>query len=145
MCSSDLILGSIEPEIQIIACEPDFADEKLKPTILLPSFGLVGKLKEPDKLQRELKRTFQSFIGFLNVAGAQQAQPQFELDSLSSDRGAIYSAQYIVENDRKYENGLPIQFNFQPSIAFSKDRVLLCTSLAMAKTWLQTEIGRAHV
>ena len=128
------ILGAIEPQLQLFAVEPQFAEGKLRPTIQLPSFGLVAKLRDPAKLQRELKRTFQSFIGFLNVAGAQEGQPQLELDTIQHQGVSIYTAQYILDQDRKYPDGLPIQFNFSPTLAFYEDRMVLCSSVESAKS-----------
>ncbi len=128
------ILGAIEPQLQIFAAESKFADAKLRPTIQLPSFGLVAKLREPAKLQREFKRTFQSFIGFLNVAGAQEGQPQLELDTVQHEGVSIYTAHYILDEDRKYPDGLPIQFNFSPTLAFIEDRMILCSSVESAKS-----------
>jgi hypothetical protein len=128
------ILGAIEPQLQLFAVEPQFAEGKLRPTIQLPSFGLVAKLRDPAKLQRELKRTFQSFIGFLNVAGAQEGQPQLELDTIQHQGVSIYTAQYILDEDRKYPDGLPIQFNFSPTLAFYEDRMVLCSSVESAKS-----------
>lgn len=130
------ILGAIEPELQIFAAEPKFAQDALRPTIQLPSFGLIAQLKDPKKLQRELKRTFQSFIGFLNVAGAQEGQPQLELDTIEQNGVAIYTAGYLLDEDRKYPEGLPIQFNFQPTLAFLDDRMVLCSSIECAKSLL---------
>jgi hypothetical protein len=130
------ILGAIEPQIQLFAAEPKFQQEQTKPAIQLPSFGLVAKLRDPAKLQRELKRTFQSFIGFLNVAGAQEGQPQLELDTIQHDAVAIYTAQYILDEDRKYPDGLPIQFNFQPTLAFIDDRMILCSCVENVKSML---------
>jgi hypothetical protein len=130
------ILTAIEPELQIFAAERSFDQAALKPTIQLPSFGMIARLKEPAKLQRELKRTFQSFIGFLNVAGAQEGQPQLEQDTIQQNGVSIYTSQFIVEEDRKYPDGLPIQFNFQPTLAFIDDRVVLCSSVDCAKSIL---------
>lgn len=130
------ILSAIEPELQIFAAERSFDQSALKPTIQLPSFGMVARLKEPAKLQRELKRTFQSFIGFLNVAGAQEGQPQLEQDTIEQSGVSIYTSQFVVEEDRKYPDGLPIQFNFQPTLAFLDDRVVLCSSVDCAKSIL---------
>ena len=130
------ILSAIEPELQIFAAERSFDQAALKPTIQLPSFGMIARLKEPAKLQRELKRTFQSFIGFLNVAGAQEGQPQLEQDTIQQNGVSIYTSQFIVEEDRKYPDGLPIQFNFQPTLAFLDDRVVLCSSVDCAKSIL---------
>lgn len=126
------ILGALEPQLQIVSASQSFRDP-LKPSIRLPSFALVGKLKEPDSMQRDLKRIFQSFVGFLNVAGAMEGQPQLDLESEIVGDAKIYWAEYVVEKDRKYENGLPVQFNFSPSVAFLGDRVVVSSTSALAR------------
>ena len=125
------ILGAIEPQIQLIASEQAFEPSN-SPAIQLPSFGLVAKLKDP-MMKKELKRTFQSFIGFLNVAGAMEGNPQLDLDSETIDGKQIYTAMYLREDDKKYDNGLPIQFNFSPSLAFEGNLVIVASTNALAK------------
>jgi hypothetical protein len=129
------ILGAIEPEIRMVVSEPRTSSEgDLQPALRLPGFALVGKLKGEGKLQRELKRTFQSFVGFLNVAGAQEGQPQLELGSEAGESGSIYWAQYVMDEEKDYSSGLPIQFNFEPTIAFVGDLVVLSSQRELAKT-----------
>lgn len=126
------ILGAIEPQIQLLAAEQQFEPSNA-PAIQLPSFGLVAKLKDP-MMKKELKRTFQSFIGFLNVSGAMQGNPQLDLDSESIDSKQIYTATYIREGDKQFENGLPIQFNFSPTLAFDGDLVFIASTNTLVKT-----------
>ena len=125
------ILGAIEPQIQIVASEQVYAPG-VAPIIKLPSFGLVAKLKDVS-MKKELKRTFQSFVGFLNVAGAMTGSPQLDLDTESIEGVQYYSATYLRETDRKYEGGLPIQFNFSPTLAFKNDIAIVASTLSFAK------------
>lgn len=126
------ILGALEPQLQIVSASQSFPNA-LKPSIRLPSFALIGKLKEPESMQRDLKRIFQSFVGFLNVAGAMEGQPQLDLESEIVGDAKIYWAEYVVDKDRKYENGLPVPFNFSPSVAFLGDRVVVSSTSALAR------------
>lgn len=127
------ILGAIEPEVQIVSVPQVFADDALAPSVKLPAFALVAKLKKPDVMQRELKRTFQSFLGFLNVVGAMEGQPQLDQNMEVIGKHNLYWGEYIFDADRKYDNGLPIQFNFSPAIAFVDDYVVLSSSTGLAK------------
>ena len=126
------ILGALEPQLQIVSASQSFPNA-LKPSIRLPSFALIGKLKESESMQRDLKRIFQSFVGFLNVAGAMEGQPQLDLESEIVGDAKIYWAEYVVDKDRKYENGLPVQFNFSPSVAFLGDRVVVSSTSTLAR------------
>lgn len=138
------ILGAIEPQIQLIAAEQTFEKNSV-PSIQLPSFGIVAKLKDPT-MQKGLKRTFQSFIGFLNVAGSMEGNPQLDLESETMDAKQIHSAIYLQDSDKKYENGLPIQFNFSPTLAFDGDLVMITSTKALSKqaAKLTGQIGNDH-
>ena len=125
------ILGAIEPQIQLMALEQKYAPGST-PAIKLPSFGLIAKLRDAD-MKKELKRTFQSFIGFLNVAGAMEGNPQLDLDAESIEGVQYYSATYLRDRDKKYDAGLPIQFNFSPTLAFKDDFAYVSSTLAFAK------------
>ncbi len=125
------ILGAIEPQIQLISAEQSFESGNA-PAIQLPSFGLVAKLKNPS-FRKDLKRIFQSFIGFLNVTSAMGGNPQLNLESESVEQRQIYSATFVKESDKKYENGLPIQFNFSPTLAFDGDLIFVASTIALAK------------
>jgi hypothetical protein len=125
------ILGAIEPQIELIASEQQF-DPELIPAIQLPSFGLVAKLKNP-MMRKDLKRMFQTFIGFLNFTGAMNGNAQLDLDSETIDSRQIHTASYIKESDKQYENGLPIQFNFSPTLAFDGDLVIFTSANSLAK------------
>ena len=129
------ILGVIEPQLQLVVAKQTTRDSELVPSIRLPAFALVGQLKDANKMRRELKRTFQSLVGFLNIVGAMEGQPQLELmsDTNTEQDSQFYWAEYLLDADKKYDNGLPIQFNFQPCIAFSGDQVAVASTIEIAK------------
>jgi hypothetical protein len=126
------ILGAIQPEVRLYAQEQDY-DPEMVPSIKLPSFGLVAQLRDAS-MKKELKRTFQSFVGFINVAGAMEGRPQMDLDSELIDGVQYYSATFLRDKDRNYDDGLPIEFNLSPTLAFKDDLVFLASSSAFAKT-----------
>ncbi len=126
------ILGMLEPEMRLVASRQVFNDDDPVPAIKLPGFALVAKLKDP-KMKPELKRIYQSFIGFLNVTGAQTGQPQFDLDMETSGNAQFYTAKYVFEVDRKKHEEAPIQFNFSPCLAFVDDSVVLSSTITLAK------------
>jgi hypothetical protein len=76
---------------------------------------------------------FQTFIGFLNFTGAMNGNAQLDLDSETIDGRQMHSASYIKEADKPYENGLPIQFNFSPTLAFDGDLVIFTSANSLAK------------
>ncbi|MBM4001015.1 MAG: hypothetical protein FJ297_15990 [Planctomycetes bacterium] len=132
------ILGALRPELQIVVARQDFTDREVTPAIRLPAFALVGELKEPETMQRELRRIFQSLIGFLNVLSAMNGQPQMDLGEETDGDRRIVTASFLPEVDRKKGEEGKIQFNFAPSLAFSGNRVILASTTPLAKQLAET-------
>ncbi len=137
------ILGALQPELRIVVARQDFSNQAVVPAIKLPGFALVTKLREPDVMRPELKRIFQSFIGFLNITGAQNRQPQLDLGMESVGDLQIYSATYVPEIDRREEAAVPIQFNFSPSLAFVDDVAILSSTTDLARRVAEQMAGSA--
>lgn len=127
------ILGAIKPELRIVVKRQTFALRSPRPSIKLPSFALIAELREPEIMQRELKRIFQSLIGFLNVAGANNGQPQLDLDFEKTQSGALVMATYAAEVDRLKDEEAPIQFNFSPCLAFEGKFAVVSSSVELAR------------
>ncbi len=127
------ILGALQPELRIVVARQVFAAEQPMPSIRLPSFALVGQLRNPELMRGELKRIFQSLIGFLNIIGAMEGQPQLDLNMESSGSMQLLTASYVREVDRQVAEGAPIQFNFSPSVAFVDDAVIVSSTTALAR------------
>lgn len=127
------ILGALQPELRIVVARQVFAAEQPTPAIRLPSFALVGQLRNPELMRGELKRIFQSLMGFLNIIGAMEGQPQLDLDMESNGSMQLLTASYVRAVDRQVAEGAPIQFNFSPSVAFVDDAVIVSSTTALAR------------
>jgi len=130
------ILGAIYPRLQMISEENVFVEGYPKPAIRLPSFALIATLRDAESMRPQLKRIFQSLIGFLNVVGAMEGQPQ--LDQNVETKGAVelIIAKYVPDFDRQKLVDAPIQFNFSPSLAFRGDTVILSSTTHLAESIL---------
>jgi len=127
------ILGAIYPEVRIVVSCQEFLETEATPAIRLPEFALVARLRNPDLMKQELKRIFQSLVGFINITGAMNGQPQLDLD-IESDAGQqFYTSRFVREVDRKNNVDLPVQFNFGPTIAFVNEFVVLSSTLPLTK------------
>lgn len=128
------ILGAFRPDGQIVVARQEFAKDQPTPAIKLPAFGLVAEMKDPAKMQPELRRIFQSLIGFLNIVGAMDGQPQLELDMEKTDAGQFVTASYLPNAQVKDSPGLKINYNFSPSIAFAGSRFVVASTKALTHT-----------
>ncbi len=128
------ILGSLEPEVGFIATRQDFAGVLPRPTIKLPSFAFVFELREPETMTRELRRIFQSLIGFLNIVGAMNGQNQLEMDMEQlGDDAQLVTSSYVPEDDDRESTDANIVYNFSPTVGFAGKRFVISSSAALAR------------
>jgi hypothetical protein len=127
------VLGSFAPSLQVLVNRQDFENVLPKPALRLPSFALAGRLENAAETKTELRRTFQSMVGFLNVIGAMQGNPQLDQDIDIHRDDKIYTASFVPEPDEKDSERARIQFNFSPSLAFTEDRFFIASTKQLAK------------
>lgn len=127
------ILGSFAPEMHVIVARQQFAEGTPQPAIKLPAFSFVFDLKDPAKMQPELRRVFQSLIGFLNIVGAMNGQPQLELDIEKAEKFQLITSSYLVDTKQKDPTGLKIHYNFSPSVAFAGKRIVIASTKELAR------------
>jgi hypothetical protein len=132
------VLGSFGPAMQVLVNRQSFEDVLPKPALRLPSFALAGHLENAAESQTQLRRTFQSMVGFLNVIGAMQGNPQLDQDIDIYRDNKIYTASFIPEPDEKDSERARIQFNFSPTLAFAEDRFFIASTKQMAKELVDT-------
>ena len=128
------ILGALAPEIGIVVTRQNFADVKPVPSIKLPAFAMFLKLKDPETMRSELRRTFQSAVGFFNIIGAQEGgRPQLEMDMQKNGDVDLIISRYVAEKKDYDSTSANIIFNFSPSVGFAGDRFVLSSTAALAK------------
>lgn len=132
------ILGSLYPELQFVVTRQNPEDFVVKPAIKLPAFAIVARLRDPDATVPQFRRVFQSFIGFINVLGAMNGQPQLDLAMESIEKMKLVTATYVPESDDK-DSKAKINFNFSPSLAFAEDRMVLSSSKQLASDLAQAD------
>ena len=136
------ILGSLTPEIGFIASKQDFTDILPVPAIKLPQFALVVELRDPEKMTRELRRTYQSMIGFFNVIGAMEGRPQFEMGMEKLDDAELVTATYVPEEDDAESTNADIIFNFSPSVGFAEERFVVASTDRLARELVSAQAPR---
>lgn len=135
------ILGGLAPQMQLVVARPTFDGTGPTPAIKVPAFALVLQLKEPaEKMRTQLKVAFQSTLGFLNIVGAQQGNPQMELKSEEKGANSILSAVYVLDEDKEKQTDAKIQFNFSPSMTLVGNRVVISSTRQLAGQLLDAAV-----
>ena len=127
------ILGSLDPQMGLLVTHQSFENKTPVPALKLPAFALVLKLRDPEKMRPELRRTFQSVIGFFNIVGAMDGRPQLEMDMAKEGEVDLITSHYVPEKKDQDSTSAGIIFNFSPSAAFSGDQFILASTAELAK------------
>jgi hypothetical protein len=131
------ILAELEPTIDVVVTKRSFPGDQPQPSVKLPAFALAFELSDPETMQPQFKRIFQSLIGFINITGAMNGQPQLELDIERTEDAQFVLGRFLVEEE--YDGGLPLQFNLSPTLGFSGSRFVLSSDLNLAKELVKAE------
>lgn len=135
------ILGAVQPEIRLVVSKQNFTTGGPQPAIKLPQFAIVAQLREPETMQRELRRSFQSLIGFLNVVGAMDGQPPLDLESEKEEGVSLTFGTYAIDRDEKKIDQLPLQFNFSPTLAFRDQWMILSSTTGLARELIAVDLN----
>lgn len=127
------ILGAMEPGIQLVGKVQAYADDAPVPAVKLPAFALQFRMKDAERTRADLRRVFQSFVGFLNITGAQNGQPPLDLGMESVGAAQLYTATYVPNRDLVDRQHAPVYFNFLPTVAFVGDHLILSSTTALAR------------
>jgi hypothetical protein len=128
------ILGAFEPDWQVVLARQDYSKASgAVPEIKLPAGAVVFRMKEPEKMQRQLKVAFQSIVGFLNIIGGQNGLPPLDQNTERRGDSLIVSAEYMLDDAAEYKNG-KIYHNFSPTVAVVGDRFIVASTKQFAAT-----------
>ncbi len=133
------ILASLDAQMQLVVLRQDPKSLKPEPAVKLPAFALVTQMRKPEVTQPEFRRVFQSFVGFINVVGAMDGQPQLDLEMSKQDGKQLITATYLPEPSDLEARGARINFNFSPSVAFAGSRFIIASTKGLAEQLMNSE------
>jgi hypothetical protein len=128
----DDILGNLEPGVQVVAARQEFPQAGITPAIKLPAAAAVVRMKHPEETSRLFKITFQSFVGFLNIAAAQKGVGPLEMNTEKIGDALMISSQYLPPTKANSQAEAPLQYNASPTIAFVGDKFIVASARPLA-------------
>ncbi|MFT4691711.1 MAG: hypothetical protein ACI9OD_003937 [Limisphaerales bacterium] len=137
------ILAKLKPQFQFVLARQNYqATGGPIPVLKLPAGALVLHTLEPDTMQRYLRVSFQTIIGFVNIQATQQGRPPFELNTTKHDAATIMSAEYFVDEDERKNTAAKIEHNFSPTISQFGDYFVLSSTKQLAMDLIDAVAGK---
>lgn len=136
------VLGALKPDWRLVVAEQNLASLNPKPDLVLPSFAVcVGYDTKDEDFRQRWVIAFQSFVGVLNVVGAQEKAPAMVQNQEQYKGASIFSAAFLppakatdVKQDAdKPAEGVHIRHNFRPTLAIAGDKIVVSSTVEMAR------------
>ncbi len=127
------ILGAFGPKLQVVVARQEVSELQPVPAVKLPAFAIVFQLNSPDTTIAEFRRIFISFLGFLNITGAMNGQPQLDIEIAQLDGFPFLTTRFIPLPAERGDTAGRIQYNFSPTLAFDQKRMVLSSTRGLAE------------
>jgi hypothetical protein len=128
----DDILSNLQPGLRVVVTRQTFGADDITPAIKLPAVATVFQMKNPEETARQFKITYQSLIGFLNVAGGMGGLEPLEQDTERLGKITLVSAKYLPPKDGAARKDAAIHFNASPTVAFVDDSFIIASTRGLA-------------
>lgn len=136
------VLGALKPDWRVVVAEQNAAEMNPRPDLILPGFAVcVGFDPKDEDFRQRWVIAFQSFVGVLNVVGAQQKAPAMVQKQEKYKDAEVLSAAFLppskaeagkADGDKPVE-GVHIRHNFKPSLAIAGDKIIVASTVDMAR------------
>jgi hypothetical protein len=128
----DDILAKIEPGLQLVVTRQEFPQEGITPAIKLPAVAAVFRMRQPAETTRILKVTFQSAVGFINIAGGMNGVDPLDVNSEKVGEALVVAGTYLPPKEEKSRGEAELHYNASPTVAFVGDRFILSSARPLA-------------
>lgn len=125
------ILGSFQPGFRFVAARQSYAEDRPIPSIKVPGFAIVLEFKDGEDSVREFQLMYQNLIGFLNIVGGMNGNPQMEYRRETVKDTELLSAKFNPD-DREDLKAASIHFNFSPTITNVGNYFVISSSRKLA-------------
>ena len=130
------VLGFLEPQFELVVCQPSTTIRESSEAIKVPAFALVGKMRKREAGERVLRLAFQQIVSFANLNAGPGGYPPMEVMTERVDGNTFCVAEYMQLSDsgntRDY-SAAGMYRNFSPTLAVSADRLVLSSDRALAE------------
>jgi hypothetical protein len=129
------VLGQLDPEIRIVVAQQRYDAAIGTPTLQIPAFAAIFRLKDPKKFSEVAEEAWQKALGLYNITSGQKAQPGLIIDRPTHGDTHFTAAHFsaAAEKDRK---NLDARFNVRPCLAQWGDYLIMSSAEGLTRDLL---------
>ncbi len=121
------VLAGTLPDTRVVVAQQQFNAKTGVPEVQFPGFAIVMRLKDREKFAPVVEEAWQKAVGLINFTRGQQALPGLIIDR-PEYHGTKYTMSYFSVADEPDAAKADVRFNFQPSLAFQNDYLILSST-----------------
>jgi len=110
------VLAEAAPYIRLVVAEQQYDPSVGVPTVKIPAFALVFRMKDPERFSLIVEEAWQKALGLVNFTQGQQAKPGLIIDR-REHQGVKYTVASYSLVDVEDRQHLDPRYNFQPTLA----------------------------
>ncbi len=130
------VFGFLDPQFDLVVCQPRESIRAAQAEIKIPTFALVGKMRDRAKGERVLRLAFQQLISFANLNAGPGGYPPMEVLTERVDGDTFCVAEYMQLSDRQDSRdymAAGLYRNFSPTLAISDERLVIASDRGLAE------------
>ncbi|TWT80168.1 hypothetical protein CA13_15810 [Planctomycetes bacterium CA13] len=121
---TDEVLAETRPEIRVVVAEQRYDSNVGTPSLQLPGFAVVMRMRDPDKFAPIVEEAWQKAIGLVNFTRGQQAEPGLIIER-PTHADITYTKAGFSAADEQDRASVNPRHNFQPTLAMPGDYLIL--------------------
>jgi hypothetical protein len=138
---TDEVLAETRPEIRVVVAQQKYDPAIGTPRTQLPAFGIVFRLRDPEKVGQMWEEAWQKAVGLVNFTRGQKAEPGLIIDHHVHNGVRISVAGFAATASRpatqgnrsKEKTDVDIRYNFRPALACPGNYLLLTSTDGLAQ------------
>ncbi len=131
------VLAQTEPEIRLVVAEQQFDPTIGTPSVKLPAFALILRLRDEEEFDEVAEEAWQKAIGLVNFTRGQQAMPGLIIDR-PMHRDVKLTVSYFSTAGIEDRTELAQRFNVRPTLAMPGNYLVLSSTDGLARDLVDT-------
>jgi hypothetical protein len=131
------VLSQLHPEIRVVVAQQKYDSARGTPTVQVPSFAAVMRLRHPQEFGEVVEEAFQKAIGLVTVSSGQRGVPGMIIDR-PTYHDVHYTVAYFGAAAADARDRREARYQYRPSLVKVGEYLVLSSSESLAHDLIDT-------